>query len=405
MTQAAWSDARNVLCVRLDNLGDVLMTTPAMQALKRARPDRRLTLLAAGAGASLAGHLPDVDEVIVYNPPWHRHDHAATPQEDLAFVQALAGRGFDAAVIFTVYSQNPLPAALMCYWTGIPLRAAYCRENPYRLLTDWARETEPQQQVRHEAARQLDLVRSLGIEAPDVPMSFQLHAADRERAAAKLAKVGVVASTPFLLVHPGASAASRRYPPEHFASAADLLARRLDAPIVFCGAPSEAMLVQSIRHGMQAPSISVAGDLTLGELAAVIAMAKVVVCNNSGPAHIAAAVGTPVVDLYALTNPQHTPWMVPSRVLYHDVECRYCYKSACPQGHHRCLSLVDPEDVARAACELWEPATDAAALAQANPRAAAMPVPALSAAPRPPIALAGLAPIVPAAAINRPCIP
>ena len=74
--------------------------------------------------------------------------------------------------------------------------------------------------------------------------------------------------------------------------------------------------------------------------------------NNTGPVHIAAALGTPVVDLYALTNPQHTPWKVRCRVLFHDVPCRYCHKSVCPSGHHDCLRRVSPETVAEAACQL-----------------------------------------------------
>ena len=76
------------------------------------------------------------------------------------------------------------------------------------------------------------------------------------------------------------------------------------------------------------------------------------VSNNSGPVHVAAAVGTPVVDLYALTNPQHTPWGVPHRVLFHDVPCRYCYKSVCPEGHHDCLRRVPPKAVVEAALSL-----------------------------------------------------
>ncbi len=74
--------------------------------------------------------------------------------------------------------------------------------------------------------------------------------------------------------------------------------------------------------------------------------------NNTGPVHVAAAVGTPVVDLYALTNPQHTPWQVPNRVLNYDVPCKYCYKSVCPMGHHNCLQLVTPQSVVQAALEL-----------------------------------------------------
>ncbi|HWW73137.1 MAG TPA: glycosyltransferase family 9 protein, partial [Duganella sp.] len=97
---------------------------------------------------------------------------------------------------------------------------------------------------------------------------------------------------------------------------------------------------------------SLAGELDLGRLGAAIALTPVLVCNNTGPAHVAAALGTPVVDLYALTNPQHTPWQVESRVLFHDVPCRYCYKSVCPQGHHACLAGVEPGRVVTAVLSL-----------------------------------------------------
>ncbi|HEX7636960.1 MAG TPA: glycosyltransferase family 9 protein, partial [Burkholderiaceae bacterium] len=88
------------------------------------------------------------------------------------------------------------------------------------------------------------------------------------------------------------------------------------------------------------------------ELGALVARARLVLTNNSGPAHLAAALGTPVVDLYALTNPQHTPWQVPARVLSHDVPCRHCLRSRCPQGHHACLLGVPPQAAADAALAL-----------------------------------------------------
>jgi len=105
---------------------------------------------------------------------------------------------------------------------------------------------------------------------------------------------------------------------------------------------------------MGVPSDSLAGDLRLSDLAALLSAAPLLLSNNTGPVHIAAAVGTPVVDLYALTNPQHTPWQVAARVLNHDVPCRNCYKSVCPAGHHDCLRKVAPQTVAAAALELLE---------------------------------------------------
>jgi ADP-heptose:LPS heptosyltransferase len=106
---------------------------------------------------------------------------------------------------------------------------------------------------------------------------------------------------------------------------------------------------------MTAPYVLLPQTASLAELAALITAAPVLIANNSAPMHIAAAVGTPVVSLYALTNPQHTPWRVPSRVLSHDVPCRNCLRSVCPMGHHLCLRGVDPQQVVDAALELAGP--------------------------------------------------
>src|SRR5512139_3819283 len=103
---------------------------------------------------------------------------------------------------------------------------------------------------------------------------------------------------------------------------------------------------------MRADSFSLASRLGIDEFAALISKAPLLISNNTGRVHMAAALNTPVVDLYALTNLQHTPWMVPHRTLYHDVPCKYCYKSICPMGHHDCLRLVPPDEVVNAALEL-----------------------------------------------------
>jgi ADP-heptose:LPS heptosyltransferase len=103
-----------------------------------------------------------------------------------------------------------------------------------------------------------------------------------------------------------------------------------------------------------APAISLAGELDLGKLGAMISLAPVLVSNNTGPAHIAAALETSLVVLYALTNPQHTPWLTMHHVLNHDVPCRFCYKSVCPQGHHDCLEKVEPSRVIEAVQSLLQ---------------------------------------------------
>jgi ADP-heptose:LPS heptosyltransferase len=107
-----------------------------------------------------------------------------------------------------------------------------------------------------------------------------------------------------------------------------------------------------------APAPILDGDLSLGELAALIEAAALLIANNSAPAHLAAAVGTPVIDLYALTNPQHAPWRAHARVLSHDVPCRWCLKSVCPEGHHQCLRGVDEAAVIDAAQTLLRESVD-----------------------------------------------
>ncbi|MFZ5511013.1 MAG: lipopolysaccharide heptosyltransferase II [Pseudomonadota bacterium] len=360
-----WSEAQEILCVRLDSIGDVLMTTPALRALKTSRPGRRITLLTSRAGTRLAPLIPEVDEAIEFDAPWMKATDSDLTH-DGALIAHLAARGFDAAVVFTVYSQNPLPAAYLCYLAGIPLRLAHCRENPYRLLTEWVPEIEPDTLVRHEVRRQLDLVAAVGCTTADERLSFHVPRRTRTRVARYLREIGVDPARPLIVAHPGASAASRRYPPASFAQAARLLAEA-GCQIAFTGSREEIALVASVQEMMDAPSWSLAGALDLAELGAVIGAADAVVTNNSSPAHIAAALGTPVVDLYALTNPQHTPWRVESRVLFQDVPCKYCYKSICPAGHHDCLRLVAPARVAAAAMELLTAGGRAADIAAGLP--------------------------------------
>jgi lipopolysaccharide heptosyltransferase II len=349
----AWNEARRLLCVRLDSLGDVLMTTPAIRALKESRPGRRIALLTSPSGAEAASLVPEIDEVIVYEAPWLKATTArADSRPEYAMADELRQHGFDGAVIFTVYSQNPLPSAFLCYLADIPLRLAHCHENPYQLLTDWVPDPEPQRMTRHEVRRQLDLVASIGCNTPDERLSLRVPEAARREALDLLDRLGVDRSRPWVVIHPGATAPSRRYPPDSYAAVARRLALEEGWTVVFSGSEPERELVERVRAAMEAPSLSLVGALDLAGLAAVLSLAPLLIANNTGPVHVAAAVGTPVVDLYALTNPQHTPWAVPSRVLSHDVPCKYCYKSVCPEGHHNCLRLVPPEAVIAAAREL-----------------------------------------------------
>ena len=347
-TLPAWHHARRVLAVRLDALGDVLMTTPALRAIRASLPDGQLALLTSPAGGTVAEHIPEVDETIVASVSWMKATSPGlSPDADLALVERLRDGRFDGAVIFTVHTQSPLPAALVCRLAGIPLRLAHCRENPYGLLTDWVPEPETDGPTRHEVERQLALVRTVGFATPDATLSFRVPPDAARRVRALVSDIGIGRDSPWVILHPGASAPSRRYAPDRFVAAAcELVAERWR--IVVTGSEEERGLVDRIVRGIGPAAVSLAGRLSVGELGALIALAPVLVSNNSGPVHLAAAVGTPVVDVYALTNVQHTPWAVPHRVLNRPVPCAGCLRSICPLGTNACLD-VDPVAVATAA--------------------------------------------------------
>ena len=395
MIDSRWAAARQILAVRLDNLGDVLLMTPAIHAIRESLPEAELTLLTSPIGAQAGRLNPDLNDVIVYEAPWVDpwqqlpHD----PLREQAMVATLAERQFDAVVIFTSFRQSSLPAAYLCYLAGVPLRLAASIDAPGSLLT--TRHKHPEV-TRHEVERGLELVAAVGMSTNDHGLVIEVPEADRQRvrqwvssrdALADVAPSGATwgvaesrklgprceldhrcagsvasrprPSTPLVVLHPGCSMPARTYPAEQFAEVAALLVERFGATVVVTGTESERQLVERVVAGVPFEArehvVPLAGQLSFPVFCALIEAADLTVTNNTGPMHLSAAVGTPVVALFALTNPPHQwrPWQVPYRLLYHDVPCRICYSRVCSVGHE-CLRLVTPEMVVGAAAELMQ---------------------------------------------------
>lgn len=308
----SWKDCRNILCFRTDNMGDLIMTVPAIRALKESF-GARITVLTSPMAAEAAGLIAEIDEVIVYNAPWNR-DYT-TAEEATALIGLLRSRAFDAAVIFTVYSQNPLPAALVAFLAGIPRRLAWCRENPYNLLTDWLPDGEPYFHICHQVARDLQLVSSVGAATEDDHLALSFAPGRWDLARQKITAAGLDPEKPWMVVHPGVSEKKREYPFTAWVEALEKILERSPRQFVLTGTAGERELVEDIASAIGTPAIAVAGDLSLEEFVALIAHAPLVLSVNTATVHIAAATRTPVIVLYALTNPQHTPWRVPFRAL------------------------------------------------------------------------------------------
>lgn len=358
MIDLQWQAARRILVVRLDNLGDVLVTTPAIHAIARSLPEAQITLLASSVGAQVGRLNPDIAQVIEYEAPW-MDPWCKLPQNieyERAMIERVRAGRYDAAIIFTSFHQSPLPAAYLCYLADIPLRAAASIDGPGSLLT--TRHKHPERMM-HEVERGLDLVRALGIDTNERDLMLAVPPDSRRAASAVLTRLGVSRNGPMIVVHPGCSMPARTYPWELYAEVVTQLARRLEATVLLTGAVGERDLVERVLSrvdaGASTRAHTLAGTLTFPELCAVIEAANLTVTNNTGPMHISAAVKTPVVALFALTNPpeQWGPWGVAYRQLYHEVPCRICYSRICPY-RHECLALVTPDQVVDAAVRLLD---------------------------------------------------
>lgn len=332
----------HTLAVRLDSAGDVLLQGPAIRAL--AAGSRRVTLLCGPTGAEAAKLLPGVDEILVFDAGWIRPDPPPLEAEPVAaLVASVRAAAPDVAAVFTSYHQSALPTALLLRLAGVPRIGAISNDYPGSLLdVRLTRHGEV-----HEVQRSLELASALG---------FPPRRDDDGRLQVRLA--GEVPpplddGTPFVVLHPGASAPARTWPVERFRALARLLADR-GWRVVVTGSAGERSLTAEVAGGTPgALDLSGAGDL--GVLAAVLARARVLVVGNTGPAHLAAATGTPVVSLFSPVVPAWAwrPWRVPHLLLGDQTEaCALTRARVCPIAGHPCLTGVDEGAVLNAIDEL-----------------------------------------------------
>lgn len=332
-----------VLAIRLDTIGDVLMTTPALKAM--ADRGSRVTLLTSSVSRSLAPLLPYLDDVVTLVVPWmkpagkHRPDLA----EHLATLDYLRAAGFDLSVVFTVCTQDPACALYLSHLCGIGRVAAHTRGKLYGLATDPVPDTDAFPPERHEVVRQLQLVEALGYPAEDDRLAIEVPPPTR-RVRSLLEQVG---DRPWCLVHPGATAPSRLYPTEQWAEVIDRL-QNAGVRVALSGGRHDRARTRDIAQRCAAEPIRADGRLTLPELAALMQAAPVAATCNSAAAHLAAATGTPVVTLYAGTNPQHAPWTGRATVLRRHTECTWCLSSTCRHATPHCISTIAPEEIAAA---------------------------------------------------------
>ena len=340
-----------VLAVRLDSDGDVLMTGPAVAALRRG-PDgvaaARVDLLAAPAGAAAARLLPGVDEVLVADVPWSGYRPPAPDAAALAaLVETVRERAYDEVVVFTSYHQSPLPMALLARLAGVPRVIAASEDYPGSLLDLRHRRPGPPDGTggEHEVVASLGLVLASGRTVPDDPRMALRHPLP-ELPAELSAELGTdLAAGRVVVVHPGASVPARAPAPEVAAAAVAALAAA-GWRVVVTGGPGEVELAARVSAGVPGV-VDASGRTSFAQLATLLEAAAVVVVGNTGPAHLAAAVGTPVASWFSAVMPveRWVPFGVPVVVLGDlSAPCRLTRAQVCPVPGHPCLDVA-PQQV------------------------------------------------------------
>src|ERR671910_956631 len=315
----------HVLVVRLDSEGDVLLAGPAIRAV--AADARRVTLLCGPRGNQAAELLPGVDEIVVHLAPWiDPEPEPVSREQTFALIGQLAALAVDEAIVLTSFHQSALPTALLLRLAGVPRIAAISEDYPGSLLDVRHRVSDD----IHEVERSLSLAATLG---------YSLPAGDDGRLQVKRNGARTLSGR-YVVVHPGASVPARAWPPDLHRDLVQALVAG-GRHVVVTGGPMEGALTATVAGEPQIAVTDLGGRTDFAGLADVLAAADAVVVGNTGPAHLAAAVGTPVVSLFAPVVPaiRWRPWGVP-HVLLGDqgAACAGSRARRCPVEGHPCLA-------------------------------------------------------------------
>ncbi len=316
-------------------LGDCVMALPVLRAMKRARPEQGLTVLARRGAAALFRAEGSADAVL------ERTGLLGDAR------RLRAGRFAEAWLL-----PNSLRSAIAPWLAGIPVRIGYDTDHRGPLLTHAPR---PGSRTEHQLRDYDALLQSRGIEPDLAAPRLPVTAKALDRAASSLEAAGVDRDEPLALLAPGAAFGwTKRWPPERYGALGDLLTASGLAGAIVIG-PGEEALGAAVAAAARARLPVLGADLDPLELAALFSFARVVVSNDSGPMHLAAAVGVPVVAFFGPTDPGRTaPTGSPSRILDRYVFCSPCFLKQCPYGHE-CMREITPEDALQAVDEVLNP--------------------------------------------------
>ena len=351
------------ILVRAPNwVGDAVMAIPALEAIRRTHAGDEICLLARPVVADLFSGQPFADRIMEYD--FLGRHRAWLGREKL--VAELRKETFDIAVLL----QNAFEAAWLAWRAGIPERIGYARDGRGPLLTKSIKVPQEGEIPKHESHYYLELLRRSGwIDAPPAIPPIRLFVSNASRAAAEsvLRRAGARENAWCCAIAPGASyGAAKCWPPERFARLADRLISECDADVIFFGTPGEKEIAARICSNMKSRAISLVGQTSMRNLAALFASCSAFIGNDSGAMHVAAAAGLPVIGIFGSTDPESTAPVTEHFTLIREaVSCSPCFLRRCPVDH-RCMTRITVDSVFTAAMRLKNAPTDLSARGSEN---------------------------------------
>jgi heptosyltransferase-2 len=318
-------------------VGDAVLTTPAVRAVRKNFPDAEITMLAKPWVAPIFYNNPHVDHVIYYE----REGRHRRWSGKVRLVKALRKGKFDLAILF----QNAFEAAILTYLAGVPNRLGYDTDNRRFLLTHSIKMTPRLKQI-HEIDYYLGILQAVGLKVGGRALTLRVTDQERNRASEILKKQHVTTRDKLVGVSPGATYGSaKRWFPERYAALCDKIHESYGVRIIIFGGPGEEGTGCRVSESMRHPSVNLCGKTTLRETAALIERCRLFVTNDSGLMHIADALSVPLVAIFGSTNPITTGPSGPrSRVVRASVSCSPCLKPECPTDH-KCMADISVDRV------------------------------------------------------------
>ena len=331
---------KNVLVIKLRYIGDVLLATPMVRAIKAARPDVRVTMMVNRGTEDVLSGNPDLDEVVALD----KGSLAAQSR----LIAGLRGRQFDTVIDLTDGDRS----AFLTRISGAPVRIGFNDEHRWRGRY-YTEVVQPVPGVRHRIDRDLEALKPLSIQAGSKDPQLWLTLEEKNSADRLLDQLGVQRSQSMVILQPGARYWFKAWPPERFAELADHLTSQYGCQVLIGGSDQDIDLAQQIRQMAKSRPIIMAGRTTIKEFAAIAKKSALFVGNDSGAMHIAAAVGTPMVALFGPANPcEWGPRGGPVEVLSKGLGCRSCIHPTCTRGEENCMRLISVHEVCAAAQRL-----------------------------------------------------